>query len=146
MNNSRFPAATAAEIDRVHLLLFESLRGLEHALATESEVSPICVLNQLTATHGQITEHFQFEEQNGWMDEVRKQEPRLEHAIEGLREEHRELVQSLDTLIEELKAKEKLNEAGRHKIVRWIERVRAHESRENELLEDAFEEDLGAGD
>jgi hypothetical protein len=34
----------------------------------------------------------------------------------------------------------------REKVLRWIERVRDHEARENELLEEAFEEDLGAGD
>ncbi len=80
------------------------------------------------------------------MDAVRKQEPRLEHAIQNLIDEHRELVRSLDTLIEEAEAKNKLEDVFRQKVHRWIERVREHESRENGLLEDAFVEDLGAGD
>jgi hypothetical protein len=80
------------------------------------------------------------------MDAVRKQEPRLEHAVQILIHEHRQLVESLDTLIDEVEARARLDDAVRQKVLRWIKHVREHETRENELLEDAFVEDLGAGD
>jgi hypothetical protein len=96
--------------------------------------------------HTHVTSHFAVEERNGWMDQALKREPRLDHAIRAVHEEHLELVHSLGTLIDEAEAVEELDEAFRDKLRRWIHRVRDHEARENEILEDAFVEDLGAGD
>ena len=140
------PSATVDELGRAHASLLKDLGRLERMLVASTDMTVLNMLNQLTATHSQITDHFGVEEQNGWMEEVGKQEPRLQHAIQNLHDEHRQLVQALDTLMEDLEAKEKVDDVCRQKVARWIERVRAHESRENELLEDAFVEDLGAGD
>jgi hypothetical protein len=138
--------STADDLGRAHVSLLDDLRTLEQAFHLGPEASGLNVLNRLMTTHSHITDHFGFEEQSGWTDAVRKQEPRLEHAIQNLVDEHRELVQSLDTLIEEAEAQNKLGDVFYQKVQRWIERVREHETRENELLEDAFVEDLGAGD
>lgn len=140
-------AITPAEnIGRAHASLLEDLRKLEQSLHAGGRLSSPDLRSQLAATHSHITNHFAFEEQNGWMDSVRKQEPRLDHAIQSLRAEHRELVQSLDTLIEDAEVTEDVTELLRDKVLRWIHRVRDHEARENGILEDAFVEDLGVGD
>jgi hypothetical protein len=96
-------ANPAEKIGRAHASLLEDLRKLEQSLHAGGRLSTPDVRSQLAATHSHITNHFAFEEQNGWMDSVRRQEPRLDHAIQSLRAEHHELVQSLDTLIEEAK-------------------------------------------
>ena len=140
--------ASADDLGRAHASLLADLRKLEQVLQADPGVSYLTLnlRDRLVAMRSHITEHFGFEERNGWMDAVRKQEPRLEHAIQQILEEHRHLVQSLDTLIEEADAATKLEDLLRQKVLRWIQRVREHEASENELLEDAFVEDLGAGD
>jgi len=138
--------ATGEKLDRAHASLLEDLRKLEDSLHASAGLHPLKLRAQLAVTHTQITDHFGFEEQNGWKDAVLKQEPRLEHAARGLVDEHRQLVRSLDTLIEEVEDAQNLDDVFREKVLRWIQRVRDHEARENDLLEDAFVEDLGAGD
>lgn len=104
------------------------------------------VTARLGAARTHITEHFRFEEQNGYMDRVRKHEPRLERAIQQLGDEHRQLAQSLDALIEQARVATSLDEAFREKVRAWVEGVRQHEVRENDLVQDAFNLDIGAED
>jgi hypothetical protein len=141
------PTTTPENLGKAHASLLEDLRKLEQSLrAGGAGVSTLDVRTQLASTHTHITNHFGFQEQNGWRDSVRKQEPRLDHAVQNLLEEHRQLVQSLNTLSGEAEAIEDLDDAFRDKVLRWIHRVRDHEARENDLLEDAIVEDLGTGD
>jgi hypothetical protein len=134
------------ELDHAHASLMRHLQALEDAARGEGGLTPLNVGNRLAAARKQVTEHFACEEKNGWTDVVLKREPRLEHAIGHLLDEHRELAQSLDTLIDEAGTIQPLDNVFREKVLRWIERVRDHEAREIELLEDAFVKDLGAGD
>jgi hypothetical protein len=101
---------------------------------------------RLDATHRHIMEHFRFEEQNGYMDTVRKREPRLERSIEHLAEEHWQLAQSLNALIEQARSATSCDQAFRDQVRTWVEQVRQHEVRENELVQDAFNLDIGAED
>ena len=138
---------TAEELSQANASVLDDLQKLEHAVLASPPVSVSNMLNTLSIARSRVTDHFDFEEkEKGWMEAVRKREPRLEHAVCGLIEEHRQLVQSLNTLVKEANAEAKLEEAFRQKVLRWIQRVREHELRENELLEDVFAEDLGAGD
>jgi hypothetical protein len=93
-----------------------------------------------------LTEHFRFEEQNGYMDVVREREPRLERTIQQLAEEHGQLTRSLDALIKEAGKATSLGDALREAILSWIECVRQHEARENDLVQDAFDLDIGVED
>jgi hemerythrin-like domain-containing protein len=137
---------TAEVLGRAHAALLTDLTKLKETLQPGSGASLLEVCAQLAATHKHVTDHFGFEEQNGWIDVVRRQESRWEHAIGQLVQEHRQLVKSLETLIEEADAAQNLNLVFCEKVLRWIERVIDHETRENELFEDAFVTDLGAGD
>jgi hypothetical protein len=100
----------------------------------------------LGATQAHITEHFRFEEQDGYMDAVRKREPRLERTVQQLAEEHRHLGQALDTLIRKAGAASDVDSALQEGIQAWIERVRRHEIRENDLVQAAFNMDINAED
>ncbi len=101
---------------------------------------------RLEATHRHVTEHFRHEEKNGYMDEVRQGEPRLDRAIQQLAEEHCLLTQSLEALLGIARTATSLDDTLREEIRRWIEHVRQHEFRENDLIQDAFDLDIGTKD
>jgi len=130
----------------VHASLLEDLRKLGEAVKARSGEGPAELAARLTETHAHLTEHFRFEEENGYMDTVREREPRLERAIEHLAEEHRQLKESLEMLLTEARIARAMEAAFRTRVREWVKRVRQHEVRENELIEDAFNLDLGAED
>jgi hypothetical protein len=80
------------------------------------------------------------------MADVRKREPRFERVVQELEEEHRELRQSLDALHGEATHATKVDDALRARIREWIERARRHETRETDLVQDAFDWDVAAED
>jgi hypothetical protein len=124
----------------------QDLQAFEDAVRAPFGLTPLAMGNRLASARKEVTEHFAWEEKSGWTGAVLKQAPRLEHAVRHLVQQHRELAQSLDTLIDEAAAIPHVDETFREKVLRWIERVREHEAQENELLEEAFVADLGAGD
>jgi predicted nucleic acid-binding Zn-ribbon protein len=138
--------SVAEALGRAHAALLEDLRKLEGAALPAFGEGLAELRARLDATRRHITEHFRFEEQNGYMDAVRKREPRLERTIEQLAQEHRELEQSLEALIGESEVVTGLGAAYREKVRRWVEHVRQHEARENDLVLDAFNLDISAED
>jgi len=139
-------AFSAQELGRAHAALLHDLQTLEQMLRSGGGPGVRELRSRLAAIHTHITNHFGYEEQSGWANPVLMQQPRLEHAVESLLQEHRELVAGLETLLEEAVGHDILPAGLSEKVLRWIQRVRAHEARENDLLERAFIEDLGAGD
>jgi hemerythrin-like domain-containing protein len=105
-----------------------------------------CKVNRGKRTQDYITDYATEEEQNGYMNAVREREPRLERTIYQLAKEHVQLRQSLEALIGESRAAPSLSDTLREEIREWIERVRRHENRENDLIQGAFNLDLGAED
>ena len=80
------------------------------------------------------------------MDVVRKREPRLERNIQQLADEHCQLAGTLDSLVRKSGASTKLGDTLRQEVRAWIERVRQHEAREHDLVQDAFNLDIGTED
>ena len=138
--------SVAEALSQSHVALLADLRGLKQAVRPFSEEGLGELRTRLGAAHAHIAEHFRFEEQNGYMDAVRKREPRLERTIQQLVEEHGQLRRSLDALIGEATAATSLGDTLREEIREWIERVRQHEIRENDLVQDAFNLDIGGED
>ena len=138
--------SVAEALARAHVALLADLRELEQATGSSSGKRLAELRVRLSTTRTHLAEHFRFEEQNGYMDAVQKREPRLERVIQQLSEEHGELAQSLAVLIEQAKAVTSLDCPFREAVRRWIKRVREHEVRENELVQDAFDLDIGAED
>jgi hypothetical protein len=141
------PASEAEALSRAHAALLEDLRALEVAARPQSGEGLAGLRARLRKTFDHITQHFRFEEQNGYMDAVRKREPRLERVIQQLGEEHRQLTQSLEALLDEARAAAHLVGPGLGEKVReWVERVQRHEAGETEVIQDAFNLDIGAED
>lgn len=131
---------------RTHVALLDDLRRLEDDVRPESKEGLAELRTRLVATHKLITTHFRFEEENGYMEVVRKREPHLEEKIQELGEEHRLLSHSLDAILGDARAATTLDDELRKKVRMWIERVRHHEKCENDLVQDTLYQDLGAKD
>ena len=143
---TRTEPSVVAALSRAHATLLEDLQTLGDAVRPGSTEEPAGVQSRLDATQRHLTEHFRFEEHNGYMETVRSREPRLEHALQQLVEEHRQLAASLDALLAQARAATALDDTFRAAVRAWIECVRQHEIRENDLVQDAFTLDIGAED
>lgn len=138
--------SVAEALNRAHVALRKDLGKLEEAARPDSGEGAAALRKRLAATRTHVTEHFRFEEESGYLDGVRKREPRLERAAQQLEEEHRALAQTLDALVEEAQVDAGVGDAFRARLREWLERLRKHEARENELVQDAFNLDIGAED
>jgi hemerythrin-like domain-containing protein len=138
--------AFAEALGRAHTALLVDLRKLEEAIQSSAGEGLAELRSQLDTTRTHILAHFRFEERNGYMDTVRKREPRLERAIQLLVAEHQQLAQALTALIEQARGAPDLNARFRKQVQAWIERVRQHEASENDLVQDAFNQDIGPED
>jgi hypothetical protein len=125
-----------------HRALLDNLQALEAARAAP----PGQLAARLESTREILAEHFRFEEENGYLAQVLERHPHLERAVEHLKQEHRELLETLDGLRAETDAAGLLSDPLRDRVSEWIKRVRRHERSENVLVEDAFNVDLSAED
>jgi hypothetical protein len=139
-------ASFAKALRKAHAALLKDLRTLEECACSRSSERLANLRVRLGATRAHLGEHFRLEEQDGYMDIVRKREPRLERAVQQLADEHQLLMQSLDALITEIWAATSLDDTFPVKVQAWVERIRDHETRETRLVQDAFDLDIGAED
>lgn len=138
--------STVETLGRLHALLHQELSRVE-TLAREPTADVRGPLLQvLLAMRPQLDEHFRFEEENGYLREVLVREPNWERAAEHLREEHAQLLRSLDALLEEARRDGTAPDAFGERVLAWVRAVRRHESEENRLYQDAFNVDLCAED
>jgi|SRR5215471_5209495 len=137
---------TVDALSRAHTSLQKDLRELEEAGHTASEKGLPGLRSRLKSTRKHIAEHFRFEEQGGYMDAVRKREPRLGRVIDELCTEHGQLLSSLDAILKETATASSMNDLMRGELTGWINRVRQHEARENQVVQDAFNLDIGSED
>jgi hypothetical protein len=107
---------------------------------------PVELRLRLEVTQEHVTEHFRFEESQGYMDAVRNREPRLERTIQQLADEHQHLAGALEALIERVRTATCLDEALRAAVRDWLDHLRRHEVRENLLVQEAFNVDIGPED
>lgn len=141
------PETTSADaMARAHAVLQEQLGRLQRAAHAPRDAQPLELRNDLERVRTGLAEHFRFEEENGYMNHVLRRAPHLERKTEQLLQEHHALAQTLDTLLDEASHPQQAGPVLRDRVLVWIEQVRAHESRENLLAEEAFNQDLTAED
>jgi ElaB/YqjD/DUF883 family membrane-anchored ribosome-binding protein len=138
--------SVAEALSRAHETLVNDLKKLGDAVAPAAKESLDGLRARLAAARADIAQHFRFEEENGYLDIVNKREPRLERAIQHLVEEHRELTRALDGVLAAAAAATRVNNTLRRRVREWLAQVRRHEQRENQLVQDAFDFDIGAED
>ncbi len=142
----RTEIAVAESLSQAHATLLADLLELEQAAHPSSGESLAELRARLGEARADIIKHFRFEEQNGYMDVVRKREPRLERNIQQLADEHRQLVGALDILVRKSGTATRLDDTLRQGVRAWVERVRRHGAREHDLVQDAFNLDIGTED
>jgi hypothetical protein len=139
-------ASVAESLSRAHQALLRDLRRLQDMVRPDSNVSLAELRNCLGATYTHVCEHFRLEEMNGYMEELVKDQPRLQRIVEQLGEDHRALRQSLDALHGEAIVASHVDNALREKVRCWIDRLMQHETRENDLIQEAVDSDFAAQD
>jgi hypothetical protein len=141
---TRTGSSVAEALGRAHAAVLGDLQDLDRAAGAHTTLAAL--RSRLSAIRTHLTEHFRFEEQNGYLEVVRKREPRLERAIEQLAEEHRQLIKGLNALLVEAVQATTLDAPLCEKVRVWTQQVRRHEVRENDLVQDAFCSEIGAED
>lgn len=97
-----------------------------------------------------LQRHFELEETGGFLEGVDVSQPSTQQKVDELPREHRELVDKVYWLVQEL---DHFLEVGRisvsalrEQIEKLFATLRAHEAVENELLQESFYLELGTGD
>ena len=136
----------AESLSRAHQALRNDLWKLGQSVdsARHQDIGPLRAHLVKTQTH--LLDHFHFEEVNGYMDKVRKDMPRYDRVIDQLAEEHQKLAQTLNALIGKANVADGLDLPLREEVQQWIAALRRHETREDELVQDAFNLDISAED
>jgi hypothetical protein len=136
----------AEALHQAHTGLLRDLQQLEEAVRPGSGEGPTELSTRLGKVRMHLTEHFRFEEQDGYMAPVLKEEPRFGPAVQELLDEHRKLEQTLDAILQELRAAPSLQDVWREKVRAWLKQVRQHESRENNLVQEVYYSSGATGD
>jgi hypothetical protein len=146
-------AAFLQEIKEVNHELWDLLKHLRHRC--QRPIAPgQCrqLIDKLGQFRDQLALHFSLEEAYGYFEDPVEVAPQLCRQAERLRAEHKELYLDLCDLIE--RAERMFYDEQHAALALWIgpeflefdQRIRSHEERENELIMDAYEGDIGVGD
>ena len=139
-------SSLAESLTEAHRALFHDLTGLERLICPGPNVALTELRNRLGRTYTHLCEHFRLEEKNGYLDNLAEDQPRFHALVEQLGEEHRALRQALDLIHADTIVASSVDDALLQRIREWIGRVRQHEARENELVQDAADSDVDTQD
>lgn len=93
-----------------------------------------------------VQEHFDEEEEGGFFHEVVTQAPRMTDRAENLKSEHVDLAGTVTELVTMANDAEELSRTLDAKFHEFSKALMHHESKENDLLLDAYELDIGPSD
>lgn len=136
------------DIRREHEALRENIAHIHHHLAAHNTPGD-AMATQLHHLHSSLVEHFWHEEHQGFFDEVVGQAPRLAPQANKLCAEHQVMLHTASDLA-------RFAAAGAGSEVWWRElssrfhvfskQLMHHEGEENSLLQEAYQDDIGAND
>ncbi len=147
-------AAFLQEIKEVNQELWSLLEELQcHCLPAACLSTPLGDLAvMLSELRDQIALHFALEEAYGYFDEPVFVEPRLCRHAASLRQEHQSLYLMISELVD-VAEDYQFRGAMPHQItvlcnqfLAFYDQLQAHEARENDLIMQAYEDDIGVGD
>ncbi len=106
----------------------------------------------LAKVRDRLAMHFSLEEAYGYMEDALEVAPRLTGRAFSLRAQHSELyrcIAALSEFSEDLVSRNTQRDDLKKlsvQVTGFLERLRAHESAENELILEALDDDVGVGD
>ena len=147
-------AAFLQEIKEVNQDLWRLLERVKHLCLKPQTVERMGrqVVDLLAEFRDQLAMHFALEEAYGYFDDPLQVAPRLNALASTLREEHQvlyALIRDLVDDVDELSRGGKLSGGGPRVVERFQEyydRFQQHETRENVLILEAYDSDIGVGD
>ena len=147
-------AAFMQEIKEVNDELWSLLAKIRYACTRPIALSGNCryFVNMLLELRDQVALHFALEEAYGYFDDPVDVSPHTAHQAEKLRNEHRRLYTHLSDLVE--RAETMLDEGQQEilassvpgQFILFDEALQIHEHRENELLMEMLQDEIGTGD
>lgn len=105
--------------------------------------------DRVSAIRNVVAEHFQLEDEGGYLAAPLVAAPELADRAAALHAEHSRLLAEFDALAAELRAspcKYDCWSAARHDFGQVLDHLRQHEHRENDLWQEAFEVESGTVD
>lgn len=137
-----------AKILSEHQHLRALLKALEQHLQQpgESDVWLTGLRDMLAGLVDVCSEHFKLEEEAELHVQLREQSPRLASRLEKLLAEHARILAELQKLVADLatpSAAPGQTERLKQQVSSALEEVRQHERAENEVMMDAYWDDLG---
>jgi hypothetical protein len=148
VHSPRTPSEIAARILEEHEALREKLHRI-HAVLAEPEPNRTEIESLLREFLNALVLHFSMEEDEGFFTDVTTHAPRLTSEADKLCVEHKHLLDEAKSLIRFASAGSPSMSWWRELSVRCHElskRLMQHEHRENKLLQEAHQSDIGLSD
>jgi hypothetical protein len=139
----------ATELNHEHVSLLRQLGCLEERPQAGTADCAGLLLERLREVQAGLKRHFHFEEQGGYMSHILADAPYLDRTARELLAEHGRLSDYLDSLITSAAAvppESLVTPDLREKVKQWVLLVRGHEARENRLVQQACNQDIGTDD
>jgi hypothetical protein len=140
----------ATQLGHEHVSLLTHVACLEEKPASDTGDSAAVLVERLRDVRATLHHHFEFEEHGGYMSYfVAEDAPDLYRAAQELLAEHGRLRTGLDALITSagtVPAESVVPPALREQVRQWVQQVRGHEARENRLIYQACNQDIGTAD
>jgi len=125
------------------------LLGRLNAAVTAAEVDRGALAQQLRDLRAHMTEHFALEDQGGYFEEVVEFQPHLRERVDELHDQHPLLAAGIAELIDIVEG-DPADEGWTASLKARFETFRTlfveHEHGENELVQEAYEQDIGSKD
>ena len=135
-----------------HFALRQQIRALEEVFAEPDGAAEEYARKTQALLEGfdsALRDHFAVEEEGGYLADILKVAPRLSRRAAHLEQNHKEFSERLESLLALARyAVEAPDdwERVRTGLEGFLQALRAHEDKENELVHEAFLDDLGSGD
>jgi len=144
----------AQEAVEEHARLTREIEMLKLRLAASSKRSPSDWFEHCTEHfrhfHTQLRKHMEMEEYGGFMKHVRERRPTLTHEVEALQRQHRQMLHKCvnieSYMLDGKQPPEESIAKVREDIEDLLRSLHDHEITENKLVQQAFVQDIGAGD
>jgi hypothetical protein len=134
-----------------HRDLHARLLALRADFAADATHAPPldAIRHRLTDLRDHLCDHFDQEEQGGFLEESIARMPRLSAAAREVVAEHPQLLAELDALLADLPVgdiREEVWQVAGHGFATFTDHLLAHERNENAVVQQGYNEDFGFGD
>jgi hypothetical protein len=146
---SEITPSFATELGHEHASLLRQLVYLEEGPETGKADCAGPLVGSLREVRAVLHRHFHFEEQGGYMSHILADAPYLDRTARELLAEHSRLGDRLDSLITSAAGVPTGSPVApdlREQVRQWVLLVRGHEARENRLIQQACNQDIGTED